>query len=165
MAADNDPEGTNSAIPETTSLFLVAAFQFIGCAIIFSVGYPWKMWPTANPAFCFWLGVVILSTLGLTLYPTEAAYSLLSLQGVPYSWNLSLLGLGVAAFLSYFVVLGALYRIKSAGWLAALECRPPLKPHKALRREWEYQWEKGVLATPQGEPRESFAVRVGTDPS
>ena len=146
MSPGSDAEGTNSAIPETTSLFIVAAFQFIGCALIFSVGHPWKRWPTANPAFCCWLGVVALSTLVLTLAPSDALYASLSLQRPPYSWNLSLLGFGLAAFLSYFVALGGVFYAKGQGWLAALECRPPPKPHKTLRREWEAQWRSGALA-------------------
>ena len=141
-----DPEGTNSAIPETTTLFIVASFQFIGCALIFSVGHPWKKWPTSNPAFCFWLGVVALSTLVLTLRPSSSLYAALTLQLPPYEWSLSLLGFGIAAFLSYFVALGGVYYAKGRGWLAALECRPPPKPHKALRREWLQQWESGALA-------------------
>jgi hypothetical protein len=146
MAPGTDAEGTNSAIPETTSIFIVAAFQFIGCALIFSVGHPWKKWPTANPAFCCWLGVVALSTLYLTLAPSDSMYALLSLQRPPYSWNLSLLGFGIAAVLSYFVALGGVFYAKAQGWLAALECRPPPKPHKILRREWEAQWRSGALA-------------------
>jgi len=146
MAPGTDPEGTNSAIPETTSLFIVASYQFIGCAAIFSVGHPWKQWPTANPAFCAWLGVVALSTLGLTLAPSDAAYATLSLQRPPYSWSWSLLGLGLAAAVSYFVALGGVYYAKGRGWLAALECRPPPKAHKVLRRQWEEQWRSGALA-------------------
>ena len=143
-----DSEGTNSAIPETTSIFIVAAFQFIGCALIFSVGHPWKKWPTSNLAFCFWMAVVTVSTLGMTLFPSDSFYAMLSLQRPPYSWNLSLLGFGIAAFLSYFVALGSVFYAKARGWVAMLEHRPPPKAHKVLRREWLAQFAQGALAPP-----------------
>ena len=146
-----DLEGTNSAIPETTSVFIVASFQFLGCATIFSVGgSPWKKWPTSNLMFCFWMCVVALSTLVITLLPSDAVYSFLSLQRLPYSWNLALLGQGIFAFLAYFFVLGGVYYAKSKGWIAMLECRGPPKPHKHFRAVWASQWEEGGASTAVG---------------
>jgi len=138
-----DVEGTNSAIPETTSVFIVASFQFLGCAMIFSVGgYPWKKWPSSNWMFCSWMAVVALSTLFLTLVPNNATYSFLSLQRPPYTWSLALFGLGIFAFLAYFFALGGVYYAKSRGWLAIIECRGPMKPHKKFRKVWESLWEQ-----------------------
>ncbi|RYG55706.1 HAD family hydrolase, partial [archaeon] len=81
MSADDDPEGTNSVIPETTSVrwqvsaarlccpcvwlttraslrcrcpvqvFLVAMLQYVAIATIFSVGYPWKKMTYHNCTF------------------------------------------------------------------------------------------------------------------
>jgi magnesium-transporting ATPase (P-type) len=140
MDPAEDAEGTNSAIPETTAVFIVASFQYVACGVIFSVGTPWKQWPTTNRAFCFWMLVISLSALGITVLPTDALYSTLSLQRPPYAWNLELLGIGCAAFLSYFVALGGLAQAKRLGWLAPCECRGPRKAHKVLRQEWQAQW-------------------------
>jgi magnesium-transporting ATPase (P-type) len=156
MAEGTDPEGTNTAIPETTAVFIVAAWQFVACALVFSVGHPWKKWPTANPLFCAWLAVVALSALGITLVPLPAFYSLLSLQVPPYEWNLQLLGISLAAFLAYFVALGGLAWVKRRGGLAAIQCRGPPKPHKLLRREWAEQW--GAQQALEVAPRKSGAA-------
>ena len=152
MREGSDAEGTNTAIPETTAVFIVAAWQFVACALVFSVGHPWKKWPTANPLFCAWLAVVALSALGITLVPLPAFYSLLSLQVPPYEWNLQLLGISLAAFAAYFVALGALAAVKRRGWLARLECRGPPKPHKVVRREWAEQWGKAAAAAAAPRP-------------
>jgi magnesium-transporting ATPase (P-type) len=143
VAPEADAEGTNTAIPETTAVFIVASFQYIACGAIFSVGHPWKQWPTRNRSFGLWMLVITLSALGITLGPTRDFYDTLSLQMPPYEWNLELLGLGIAAFLAYFLGIGALVYMRRAGWLAPLRWRGPPKPHKTLRREWATQFASG----------------------
>lgn len=140
-----DTEGTNSAIPETTSVFIVASYQFLGCAAIFSVGgYPWKKWPTSNTAFCAWFCVIVASTLLLTIAPTDTIYYFLSLQRPPYTWNLALFGLGLLGFMAYFVAVGGVYAAKAMGWISMLEFgKGPMKPHKVFRRQWAAQWVGG----------------------
>jgi cation-transporting ATPase 13A2 len=51
MNEDDDEEGTNSRIPETTTVFLMAMLQYVAVAIIFSIGYPWKL-PTYTNCKC-----------------------------------------------------------------------------------------------------------------
>lgn len=143
MDPDNDPEGTNTAIPETTSVFLMANFQYLACAVIFSVGHPWKASPARNRPFVFWLLVVALSAFGLFLLPTDALYKWLSLQRMPFSWNLELLALSIFSFLCYFGFMIGLAMLKKGGYVAKLEqafFRGPPKPHKSLRRSWEKQF-------------------------
>ena len=64
-----DPEGTNSATPETSAVFLVASLQFVACACIFAQGQPWKRSPLTNRPFCAWLAVCALAGVLLLLAP------------------------------------------------------------------------------------------------
>ena len=131
-----DAEGTNTAIPETTAVFIIASYQYVACGAIFSVGVPWKQWPTRNRAFCVWLLVVALSAIGVTLLPSADIATLLSLQQPPPAFRWALWGLGIVAFLSYFVAIGAVFAARSSGLLSLIEFRGPPKIHKALRKEW-----------------------------
>ncbi len=143
-----DEEGVNAAIPETSTVFLLASFQYLACAIIFSVGHPWKASPLRNRPFCLWLLVVALSAFGLFLFPTDGLYAFLSLQRMPFAWNLQLLALAVASFLAYFAFMGGLAALKRAGIISRLErrfFRGPTKPHKEVRRAWAAQFAGGGM--------------------
>jgi len=134
-----DPEGTNSATPETSAVFLVASLQFVACACIFAQGQPWKRSPLTNRPFCAWLTVCALAGVLLLLAPSDAAYSALSLQRLPAAANAALLAIALASFASYFAALYALRAARARGWVAALEdrfFRGAPKPHRELRRSW-----------------------------
>ena len=79
----------------------------------------------------------------------------------PYEWNLQLLGISLAAFLAYFVALGALAAAKRRGWLTAIECRGPPKPHKVARRAWAEQWGGGGKAPPSARTAAGASARSG----
>jgi hypothetical protein len=167
-----DPDGLNSAVPETTSVFLMAAPQYIACALVFSMlGHPWKQAVTRNKPFCAWLGVVALTTVLLFLKPDDVANAFLSLYPTPYAWNLQLLGWSVLSFVSYFAYCGLLYGMRRAGWFSARlwslrACRRGEagevngggeKTHKRLRRAWAAQFGEAVGR------RWPWARRAGSD--
>ena len=134
-----DPEGTNSATPETSAVFLIASLQFVACACIFAQGQPWKLSPLTNRPFCAWLAVCALAGVLLLLAPSDALYGSLSLQRLPPDANGALLALSLASFASYFVALRALRAAREAGLVASLEnrfFRGAPKPHRELRKSW-----------------------------
>jgi len=49
MSSHLRAEGTNSAIPETTTVFLMSCLQYIAVATIFSIGFPYKQGTHKNP--------------------------------------------------------------------------------------------------------------------
>ena len=150
MAEADDPEGTNSATPETTAVFLMASLQYVACAMIFAVGTPFKLSPTTNRPFMVWLTVCALASLGLFLLPTDALYAALSLQRFPSGFNVVLLALSVASFLSYFaLMLGLRWCKEHTAFVADLErrfFRGPAKPHRALRNAWSLQFAKANVS-------------------
>jgi hypothetical protein len=145
-AARDDPEGTNSATPEATSVFLMAGLQYCACALIFSMGHPWKQSVAKNRAFVGWVAVVALTTLLLFLAPADAADDFLSLYRTPYDWNLQLLGWSLLSFAVYFAHTGLLHALRRAGAFSArvwCGARARVKTHKRLRRQWAAQFTAG----------------------
>ena len=156
MDPEKDAEGTNSATPETTSVFLIASLQFVACACIFSRGQPWKSSPLTNKPFILWLLVCFISSLVLFLAPSQGLYDAISLQLLPKEFNILLLVIAFFSFASYFLAMFALqYTKEHTGLIRSLEetlFRGPPKAHKAIRQWWESQ--KGN--------RETTAIAIGT---
>jgi cation-transporting P-type ATPase 13A2 len=140
MDPEKDKEGTNSATPETTSVFLIASLQFVACASIFSRGQPWKSSPLTNKPFIIWLLVCFISSLVLFLAPSQGLYDALSLQLLPSDFNIVLLVIASFSFASYFLAMFALqYAKENTGFIRYLEeslFRGPPKAHKAIRKWW-----------------------------
>lgn len=80
----------------------------------------------------------------------------------PQGWSWSLFGIGVAAFLSYFVAIGGVFACRARGLLAPLECRGARKPHKALRAAWDAQF--GIAAASSVSEEEDSLQRVLVNP-
>ncbi len=143
MDPEKDKEGTNSATPETTSVFLIASLQFVACASIFSRGQPWKSSPLTNKPFIIWLLVCFISSLVLFLAPSQGLYDALSLQLLPKEFNILLLIIASFSFASYFIAMYALqYAKEHTQIIRSLEetfFRGPPKAHKAIRQWWESQ--------------------------
>ena len=151
MAPGTDSEGTNAAVPETSSLFLVAMYQYVGVAAIFSVGHPWKSPTWTNRPFCAWLGVVVaVSTLVLFLRD-GGLYWFIGLQVMPPGWHGALAGYSVLALGLYAVFIGAVWSARRRGlfssagrawraWRGGAGAYP--KPHKRHRAQWEAQLSK-----------------------
>lgn len=156
MDPEKDTEGTNSATPETTSVFLIASLQFVACACIFSRGQPWKSSPLTNKPFIIWLLVCFISSLVLFLAPSQGLYDAISLQLLPKEFNVLLLVIAFFSFASYFLAMFALqYTKEHTGLIRSLEetlFRGPPKAHKAIRQWWESQ--KGN--------RETTSIAIGT---
>lgn len=146
---DTDSEGTNSAIPETTSVFLLANAQYAAVATIFSNGWPWKRPVWYNWPFCGWLVLSSFISALLLLSPQpqrNVADSLISLESLPYSWYLELLGWSIGALVAYALGIGACYELKRRGGFSAIDractqcyrrrAKVEEKLHKRLRREW-----------------------------
>jgi cation-transporting ATPase 13A3/4/5 len=154
--SQSDSEGTNSAIPETSSVFLMASIQYVAVAIIFSVGYPWKKPTWTNRIFSGWLLVVTVINLLLFLSPNPVVgYNFLSLQVMPYNWNLVLLGLSLASFVGYFIFIAICYNLRARGVFRKLtNClrRTQPKLHKLIKAEWKKQFKFDT-----GYNRSSFA--------
>ena len=139
----DDPEGTNSATPETSAVFLVASLQFVACAAIFADGRPWKQSPLTNVPFCAWMAVCAAAGVLLLLAPSDAVYGALSLQRLPADANVALLAIGVASFASYFAAMRALRAARERGLIASLEnhfFRGAPKAHRTLRDSWATQF-------------------------
>jgi len=142
MDPDEDEEGTNSKIPETSTVFLLAMLQYVAVATIFSLGYPWKRPTYSNYAFSGWLAVVTITSVLLFIFPSKSIYDWLSLVVMPQAWQLELLVWSILALLSYFAVYGCIMYWKRKGAFAAAtrHCRcfrRQEKPHKRMRRHWE----------------------------
>jgi hypothetical protein len=144
----DDPEGTNASVPETSSVFLVAMYQYVAVAIIFSVGHPWKQPTWTNTPFCGWLLVVVAVSTWVLLCDDAGVYRFLGVQRMPRGWHAALGGYAALGLALYAVFIGGAWLAKARGWFAALGARaralrgaPPAapKPHKALRAEWRLQ--------------------------
>ena len=137
-----DGTDLNSAVPVTSSLFLLASYQYVACAIIFSFGAPWKRGVWLNRPFSGWLTLVIAVSLWLQLDPLPNVYALLGIMPMPYKWQLSLLGWGAFSMLMYGAVMLCLVRSRRAGLfsrggvLGRCCGGAPEKPHARLRKEW-----------------------------
>ena len=140
MNPDDDPEGTNSAIPETTTVFLMAMLQYVAVATIFSIGYPWKMATWRNVYFSGWLAIVTAVSIFIYVKPTAEVYDFIGLQRLPIDWHLELFGWSALSFASYFLFVGAAYLLRTRGVFKALACcsacRRTLPPHKVARAVW-----------------------------
>jgi hypothetical protein len=178
---EDDP--LHSAIPETTSLFLMASVQYVAVAAIFSHGLPWKRWvPVSNPIFTGWLLLVTAVSLALFLWQWPPVYALLSLQTLPYEWNLLLLGVSLASFASYFAYVGLLHAVRSMlrrrrrrrrladaddadtaarslrGCCFCCCQKGAVKPHKRIRQQWQMLF-AGRLPGAEGAAREQLPER------
>lgn len=154
LNSDDDVEGTNSAIPETSTVFLMSFLQYFACAILFSIGAPWKQTVLRNRVFCFWLAVVFICSLLVFFTEDTTALEFLSLQGMPQPWLRELFGWSVLSFFTYFAYWGlclagryyGVYRYIST-MFGARE-----KQHKRLRRQWRSQFGLPYLPQNAGAP-------------
>lgn len=142
-----DDTGLNPAVPVTSSVFLVAMFQYVAVAIIFSVGHPWKQPTWTNLPFCGWLAIVTVVSVGVLFARDPRLYELLGAMMMPAEWHVALAAYAAMALGFYAVFIAAVWYAKKAGgfaWLARAVRRVrglPLsvKPHKRMRAEWRSQ--------------------------
>jgi magnesium-transporting ATPase (P-type) len=144
--AADDAEGTNSRVPQTTSLFIMACFQLAACAALFAHGGPWKRSPlAANAPFAAWLALVVATSTALFFAPGPLAplYAWLSLQRLPDAWLRRLFAATLLSAASYVALAAALAALRAAGACAALQraapcarCRRPRSEHRALADAW-----------------------------
>jgi hypothetical protein len=137
---EDDPEGTNAAVPVTTSLFLVASYQYLAVAIIFSLGGPWKRPTWTNRPFCAWLAVVMVVSTAIALVQDPALYRFVGLAVLPPAWHAALLGYAALSLVLYTGFIAGAWAARRAGLFTALGAavglRRMVKPHKRLRAEW-----------------------------
>lgn len=136
MEPDEDSEGTNSKIPETTTVFVMSMLQYVAVAAIFSVGHPWKKPTHTNYAFSGWLLVVTATSIGLQLAPTAAIYEAISLMVFPSPWRIELLLWSAFSFACYFAYMGGIVWLKRRGVFSWCQWRRVSKPHNAATTEW-----------------------------
>jgi cation-transporting P-type ATPase 13A2 len=152
-AFNYDYEGTNSGIPETTSVFLMATLQYSATAAIFSIGAPYKLSTFKNPLFVLWL--VFTSICGILLFfaVEDWVYWVIGMQVLPSDWLRDLFGWSVLSFAMYFVWWGILVAARHRGVLRAVStawCSRRDAQHKRLRGEWRRQLGLPARAPPAG---------------
>ena len=115
-----DPEGINSATPETTAVFLVAMFQYVGVATIFSLGHPWLRPPWYNRPFTTWIIIASAVSALVLLSQDTVTETQLSLLRRPDVWNEEILAWSAASVVSYVLFIAALAAAKRKGVFSAI---------------------------------------------
>ena len=171
-----DAEGLNSATPETTAVFLVAMFQYVAVAVIFSLGWPWLRPPWTNTPFSVWIAIASLVSALVLLSQNEVARNVLNLVYRPPAWNNEILVWSIGSVASYALFIAGLSALRRRGVFAAIvraarrarrrglcggclrRCRgdrsPPISPsdlddvalHKRVTRAWATQFAGGRAA-------------------
>jgi cation-transporting ATPase 13A2 len=159
-----DDEGTNSAVPETTTLFLMGCGQLVACAVVFAHGGRWKRPPLAsNRLFAAWALAAAAAVAGLFAAPDAlggAAYAALSLLPLPAAWRGALAAMTLASAATYAAIAAAARAAHAAGACAAAQraapcaaCRRQPSLHRTLARAWArklQRWADGLPPDPAG---------------
>jgi magnesium-transporting ATPase (P-type) len=138
MVPSEDKEGVNAEIPETSSVFLMASFQYVAVAYIFSDARPWKQAVHMNLGFSTWLLVVFAVSLLLLALPWYQLYGWLSLQKLPSEWLRTLVLWSLFAMAVYFIVFYAARYARRRGVFTQIEQRifgVHMKQHKLVRKQ------------------------------
>jgi cation-transporting ATPase 13A2 len=138
-----DYEGTNSAIPETTTVFLMSCVQYVAVATIFSLGQPYKEGTHKNPIFLVWLLFCAVCAILLFFSVEGWIYWLIGMQELPSAWNRELFGWSVLSFFLYFAWWGLIVLARLRGGLRAISnafCGRKEAQHKRLRFAWRAQF-------------------------
>lgn len=139
MDPDEPGSAGNHRIPETSSVFLIAAYQYISCATIFSGrGRPWKRSTWTNPILIFWMGVITFSAVILLIFQDtfRSIYDYIGLLPMPSAWRYTLLAIAVGGIGGYYIGIGLVDLSKYAGLLKKIDWDKKEKIHTRLRREW-----------------------------
>lgn len=139
MDPADDPMDTNHRIPETTAVFLIASFQYIACASIFSGrGRPWKRSTWTNPILMFWMAVITISAVVLLIFQENFpwVYDYIGLQPIPKSFRYTLLIIALGGIVLYYLGIGLVDLMKILGYLKRIDWDKKEKTHKQLRRVW-----------------------------
>jgi hypothetical protein len=138
-----DAEGTNTAIPETTVVFLMSCVQYVAVATIFSLGQPFKEGTHKNPIFLFWLLFCALCAILLFFSVESWIYWLIGMQELPAAFTRQLFGWSMLSFCLYFAWWGLVVAARLRGGLRAISnlVRGAREPqHKRLRFAWRAQF-------------------------
>ena len=154
----DDAEGTNSAIPITTSLFLMGCGQLVAVALVFADGAPWKRSPARNLPFAAWAALVTAAVALLLADPDALAgapYAWLSLVPLPPTWRAQLAGLTLAAAATYLATAAATRALHAAGAFSAAQRRMPCagcRRQRSLHRVLADAWARKLRAWAAGAP-------------
>jgi cation-transporting ATPase 13A2 len=138
---DASTEGTT---PESTAVFIFAAWQYVACSLIFaSSGFPYKRVFCTNVWFTVWLVVVIVCSLLIWFVPSEVADDFFELKDLPEEWRLQLFGWAMLSFCLYFAFWGLCVAFRNYGvfrFFGRLCFHRHHKQHRQLRASWAQQF-------------------------
>jgi len=135
-----DYEGTNSGIPETTTVFLMSCLQYVAVASIFSIGAPYKLGTHHNYIFLIWLLFCAVCAILLFFSVEDWVYWLIGMLVMPSEWNKEVFGWSVLSMGLYFIWWGVLILARYTGLLRNINilfCGRKDSQHKRLRGMWK----------------------------
>jgi len=131
---------SNSAIFETSSLFVYANFQYLTTAFIFSLGRKWKQPIYTNYLFCLWWGVCLLTSFLLLFTYNKPVFDFLQVLWMPDSWRAEMFYWAIFNAALYFAVEFGLSFVKLLGFCTRNR-GDRRKDHKIYREAFTYGWQ------------------------
>jgi len=138
---NNDPYGSNSAIFETSSLFVYANFQYLTSAFIFSLGKQWKQAIYTNYWFCMWWGVTLVTSLFLLFTYNDLFFPFMQILWIPVAWRQEMFYWAVVNTVMNLVAEFGLSGCKACGCFTR-NTGNRRKDHKIYREEFTELWEQ-----------------------
>jgi cation-transporting ATPase 13A3/4/5 len=138
---NNDSYGSNSAIFETSSLFVYANFQYLTSAFIFSLGKQWKQAIYTNYVFCIWWAICLLTSFFLLFSYDNVFFPFLQVLWTPKAWRLEMLYWALFNCAMNLIAEFGLSGAKACG-LFTRNRGDRRKDHKIYREAFTNLWQK-----------------------